>query len=98
MDKILKNLEEETGETVSLEEIINMNPPIFTLTNPMTFIAYLDYNPNLTTEYREIVIRIIKTLKDKQEKINEINFKKFDEEQLADMENKIIYHNQIAKG
>jgi len=89
MDKILSSIEEEENscESVPLEQIINMNPSVFTLLNPMTFIMYLDYNPNLSTDAREVVVKIIKKLNEKQNKINEINLKKFEEQETIPLEN-----------
>lgn len=95
MNKILNSLEDEfENETISLKQVMSMNPDILTLSNPMTFIMYLDLNKNLQEEERNIVIKIIKLLNEKQQRINEINLKKFEDgnNEPKEFENKIIYH------
>jgi uncharacterized protein Smg (DUF494 family) len=98
MDNILKQIEEdeEANEVYSLEHIMRVNPEILTLDNPMTFIMYLDMNKGLSTEARETVIRIIKKLSDKKNKINEINMKKFEEQEKLPLEN--IFHGVKVNG
>ena len=98
MDNILKQIEEEeaANEVYNLEHIMRINPEILTLDNPMTFIMYLDMNKGLTEEARETVIRIIKKLSEKQNKINEINLKKFEDHDKPPPEN--IFHGVKVNG
>lgn len=78
MDYILNSIDDIEDDKVSLQQIMSLNPVTLTIDNPLTFLLYLDYNPNLEEKERNTVIKIIEKLKRNKQMIDDYNLKKFD--------------------
>ena len=65
--------EYEDNHKITLTQIKNINPEYFTIDEPLTYILYLEYNPNLNECERKIVIDIITKLKKNKEIMNKHN-------------------------